>query len=59
MAQHRKRKKREPARPRALCRDTGKQRYYDYGEAARVALRRSRSAGPLRIYKCGSSQFGV
>jgi len=37
-----------------LCSETGKHRYEDYRDAARVALRRSRYAGPLRIYRCPS-----
>ncbi|PZU32768.1 MAG: hypothetical protein DI576_08445 [Actinomyces sp.] len=51
MARHPK-KKRHPPRRSPLCSETGKRQYGDYGEAARVALRRSRYAGPLRIYEC-------
>lgn len=54
MAKHRKKKKRRPSTPRILCGETGKRQYDDYSEAAHVALKRSRYAGPLRIYKCPS-----
>ncbi|KAB1943091.1 hypothetical protein F8227_16020 [Brevibacterium linens ATCC 9172] len=54
MARHRRRKKHHAVQSRALCLDTGKRQYGDYGDAARVALRRSRYAGPLRIYECPS-----
>lgn len=54
MGRHRRRKKRLPSSPRLLCTETGKRQYDDYGDAAHVALRRSRYAGPLRIYECPS-----
>ncbi|AXR74281.1 hypothetical protein DCC27_008220 [Auritidibacter sp. NML130574] len=50
----RSKKKRHPPRRSPLCSETGKRRYDDYGEAAGVALRRSRHAGSLRIYECPS-----
>lgn len=54
MAKHRKKKKPQPLTSRVLCSETGKRQYDDYDDAARVALRRSRYAGPLRIYECPS-----
>lgn len=54
MAKHRRRKKRPLLKTHVLCGETGKRQYEDYGDAARVALRRSRYAGPLRIYECPS-----
>ncbi|TGD11623.1 hypothetical protein EB836_07070 [Brevibacterium sp. S111] len=52
MGSRRRAKRHQPAGP--LCPDSGKRQYRNYAEAARVALRRSRSAGPLRIYRCPS-----
>lgn len=50
------RQKRKRPRPvsRVQCGETGKLQYEDYGDAVRVAVMRSRYAGPLRIYECPS-----